>query len=527
MKLQALISDHDRDALAVIVTDSTDDRRLTYGQLLDGADQWARFFSGLGLSVGDPIALWLPNGVTWLMAELAAARLGLIVTPVNTRFRAPEVREILARAQTRIVVGPRVFAGIDFPALFAEVTKASPAQDRPTAPHLPHLLQAVFIDDDELPDATGDLPDPVADDLLLNLFTTTGSTGTPKLAMHRQSDVVIRFRAAATRFGIGPGDRLLCVLPLCGVWGLGIALSALLSGATAVMSPTFDPDAAATAMGRLRINHLHGGDNMILSILDAPTLKPETLDAWRTCCFGAFTGQPAVQTIDRIEAAGAHVRAIQAYGSSEGLAFITAATPDAPPPERALAGGGLVDRETRLRVVSPGTGQSVTVGETGEIQLAGATVTHGYFNDDAATRLAFTEDGWFRTGDLGRSTPDGAVFIARLGDTLRLRGNLVDPAEIENVLCQHPDVAEAHVVGARTPDMGDVAVAFVAPRSGRDPTSQTLDAWCRQRLAGFKTPTRIVMTNDIPKAQGANGVKVQKGPLRDRAQALFSTPPRA
>lgn len=527
MKLEALITAQDPDALAVIVTDNAGDRRLTYRQVLDGAHQWARHFSVLGLSAGDAIALWLPNGATWLMAELAAARLGLVVAPINTRFRAPEVREILRRSGARMVIAPRTFAGMDFAEQLAQALGASLPDGSPSSRALPQLAWAMFVDDSDVPDAAGDLLGPVAGDRLLNLFTTTGSTGAPKLAMHRQSDLVIRFSAAAERFGVGPGDRLLCVLPLCGVWGLGIALAALMSGATAVLSPVFNADEAAGIMARCRISHLHGGDNMILAILDSPRLALADLKDWRTCCFGAFTGQSATLTIQRIEAAGPNVRATQAYGSSEGLAFITAADPEAPLEARALAGGALVDPETRLRVVRPGSAEAVAIGETGEIQLSGATVAHGYLGDEAATRSAFTDDGWYRTGDLGQATEGGAIFITRLGDALRLRGNLVDPSEIENVLCGHADVAEAHVVGARTPGQGDVAVAFVAPKPGRGLSEDTLRTWCQARLSAFKSPARIVITTDIPKAQGVNGAKVQKGVLRDRAQAYFNTPPKA
>lgn len=527
MTLEALIAGQDPTALAIIVTDGAGDRRLTYSQLLDGAHRWARHFNALDLKAGDAIALWLPNGATWLMAELAAARLGLVVTPVNTRFRALEVREILSRSGARLVIAPPVFAGVDFADLLAQALDAPPPAGAPTSAVLPRLAWAMFVNDGEAPDPVGDLPEPVAGDRLLNLFTTTGSTGAPKLAMHRQSDLVVRFTAAAERFGVLPGDRLLCVLPLCGVWGLGIALTALMSGATAVLSLVFDADEAADVMSRHRISHLHGGDNMILAILGSPRLESSELRDWRTCCFGAFTGQPAIQTIQRIETAGPNVRAVQAYGSSEGLAFITAAAIDAPLEARALAGGALVDSETVLRVVTPGSTQAVAVGETGEIQLSGPTVSHGYLGDEAATRNAFTDDGWYRTGDLGQATQDGAIFVARLGDALRLNGNLVDPSEIENLLCGHEDVAEAHVVGARTPERGDVAVAFVTPKPDRAPSEDTLHTWCRARLAAFKTPARIVITSDIPKAQGINGAKVQKGVLRERAQAYFSTPPKA
>ena len=530
MTLEGLIAAHDPDAPAVIVTEANGDRILTLGDLLEGVDRWSAHLAGLRLRAGDVIAVWLPNGATWLMVELAAARLGLVIAPVNTRFQPPEVRDLLRRSGARLVIAPRAFAGMQFADRLAEALEGPAPHGAPTSPNAPQLAWAIHTHDDELPPRIGQAHAAVADDLMLNLFTTSGSTGAPKLAMHHQSDLVIRFSAAAERFDIRPGDRVLCALPLCGVWGLGIALAALMAGATAVLTPLFDPDEAAETMARLKITHVHGGDNLILSILDSSLFASERLTAWRGCCFGAFTGQPGLQTLRRIEASAPALRATQAYGSSEGLAFIAGAPAQAPEPERALAGGAPTDALTRMRVVVPGEDAPATVGDEGEIQISGPTVTRGYFADEAATDASFTPDGWFRTGDLGRATQDGAVFIARMGDALRLRGNLVDPGEIERVLCGHPQVAEAHVVGATLAGQGDLAVAFVGPtRPGVETNllEEDLAEWCRARLARFKQPARIIVTTDLPRVIGANGAKIQKGVLRQRAQACFSTPPRA
>lgn len=153
-------------------------------------------------------------------------------------------------------------------------------------------------------------------------------------------------------------------------------------------------------------------------------------------------------------------------------------------------------------------------------------MTSGYFGDHEATSLACTDDGWWRTGDLGERTANGFRFIARMGDALRLRGTLVDPAEIEAALCSHQAVAEAHVVGAKDFERGDVAVAFTRLTAGSTSTEQELRDFVRSMLASYKVPERIVLDAQIPVTVSANATKVRKDVLREMAQAyLESTPP--
>lgn len=500
LRLAARIGAHPPDAIALIVAHADGDERIDYRALIDGADSWAARLAAQGMAEGDTIALWLPNIAAWPMLELAAAHLGLIVVPINTRWKSAELRHALAISGAKLIVMPETFCGIAFDTMLAEAVA-----DLPPIAVIRVPLRAALR-------GAGSIPPSVTSDLPLNLLSTSGSTGVPKFAVHRQSALVIRFAAAAERFTVQPGDLMLCVLPLCGVWGLGITLAGLLRGATCVLMPVFEPDQAAAVMGRLAITHLHGGDNLILSLLASPAL-PTALPAWRTCYFGAFTGRTGAETIAMIESKGsANLRAAQAYGSSEGLAFVTGSAPSAPLAERAMAGGPLVDDATELRVVD------------GELQLRGATVTLGYFRDDAATDRAFTTDGWYRTGDLGHAVRGGGVFLSRMGDALRLRGNLVDASEIEHHLCTHPDIVEAHVVGASAEERGDVAFAFVKLRPGSGVTELELLAFAATRMANYKLPERILSDVEIPVTNGANGAKVKKSELRAIAQHYLRTP---
>ena len=170
----------------------------------------------------------------------------------------------------------------------------------------------------------------------------------------------------------------------------------------------------------------------------------------------------------------------------------------------------------------PDSGEVLAHGVAGELQLRVPGVMAGYFENDAANREAFVDDGWFRTGDLGHTvSPTEFVFVARLGDALRLSGFLVSPAEIEEVLQQHPSVDAAQVVGAATSD-GLKPVAFVIPRAGASIDEAVLQAHCAERIARFKVPVRIGVVDAFPVTPGANATKIQKAKLREWAAALIA-----
>jgi fatty-acyl-CoA synthase len=157
--------------------------------------------------------------------------------------------------------------------------------------------------------------------------------------------------------------------------------------------------------------------------------------------------------------------------------------------------------------------------------VRGYNVMAGYLGNPGATAAALTPDGWFRTGDLGSTREHGFLFTSRLRDSLRLRGYLVDPAEIEEYLASHGAVAAAQVVGVQQPGRGDVAVAFVRRGPGPGVSEAELLTWCRRGLAGYKVPERIVLVDDFPMTHGPNGAKVQKVALRGMAEALLNERP--
>ena len=215
------------------------------------------------------------------------------------------------------------------------------------------------------------------------------------------------------------------------------------------------------------------------------------------------------------------IRLAGVYGSSECFALMSLNPTHMPVERRALAGGIPVDPEIRVRVVDPETDHEKPAGEPGEIQIRGPNLMSGYLNNPEASARAMTGDGWFRSGDLGYSEGAGFVYLARMGDSLRLRGFLVSPAEIEACLMQHASVAGAQVVGVNQPSKGDIAVAWVIAAEAAIPDEAALLAHCRANIASYKVPRRVIVIDEFPSINGPNGIKIQKRVLRDMAQAVI------
>lgn len=509
------------------------DESLTYAELEDRSARLAGGLEKLGVRPGEALAVWLPNVVEWVMIELACARLGVMVAPLNTRYRSAEAAHLLRTSQARVLVLPAGFMDIDYLGILSETLGELPA-GRSGPSVAPDLRHVVVVD---LGETRGEVDVPngcipfsrllsgerAADrsrpDAALNLFVTSGTTGPPKLAVHDQESITGRFESAGRMQGLGPGAAALCVLPLCGVWGLGLAIAALVRGAVCVLLPRFDGEVSVAAIERWGVTHVHGSDTMLRAILEASAADATTLASWSSGNFGNFTGRPGEELV-RLAAQVADVRLGGAYGSSECLAMAALWPVEQPIALRAQGGGHLVDAGTQVRTCDPETGELLPPEQPGELLLRGSGVMSHYLNNPEATEAAFN-DGWYRTGDLGYVLDERRiVFLARLKDSLRLRGFLVDPQEIEEHLAGHPDVVLAQVVGVDEAD-GQRAVAFVQRRDGSDADEASLRSYCRGRIADFKIPSRVILVEDFPTVDGPNGIKIQKFALRERATELL------
>jgi fatty-acyl-CoA synthase len=240
------------------------------------------------------------------------------------------------------------------------------------------------------------------------------------------------------------------------------------------------------------VTHTTGSDEMIRRLLEQPT------GTLREAGFAAFNLQ-ARPLVDAAEECG--VALYQCYGASEMQALVAHAPRDAPPEVRALAGGRPVSDAIEVRV------------RDDEIQVRGPNLMAGYLHDDEATRAAFTADGFYRSGDIGRETEHGFAFVARGGDALRLAGFLVEPREIEGFIEGLDGVEAAQVV-----EVDGRPVAFVTG----DASPEAIVERCRAELADFKAPRTVIAVERFPTTPSANGERVRRGELRRRAAEVLS-----
>lgn len=500
----SLLDDH-ADKPAIYLGDYV----ATRGELAQASHRAAVFLTSLGMRRGDVLALWLPDGPCWLQLLFAAARLGVLVVPISTRYRRAEAQHVITVSRAKAVVAPASFLGLAYADIMREIQGEVTTLAYVIDIADPTRFHPGLAGDAEM---TGQPSDPLC------TFSTSGTTGAPKLAVHDQQGCAIHALTVASSFDIRPGDKTLCALPLYGVLGFVQAIGTLAGGGACVLQPVFNAAEAAAAMERHGVTHVFGSDGLFDAVLNVPTAN---FPAWRAGGFADFAG--LTDRVMRTAEDKWGVRLVSVYGSSECFALMAARSPAEPIEARSLPGGRMLSDTTAFRIVDLDSGAPVAHGTTGELQLHGYNVMSGYQNNEAATAKSFTDDGWYRTGDLAYAEGDAFVFLSRIGDGLRLRGYLVDPTEIETFLCRHPAVSAAQVVGVRVPGEGDVAVAFILTEQ---PTSEAdMLAYCKDGIANYKVPRRIVQLEAFPVIDGPNGTKIQKTTLREHASQILNSVP--
>ncbi|WP_426956362.1 AMP-binding protein [Muricoccus radiodurans] len=475
---------------------------LAYRALAAAARRVAGGLAAQGIGPGDRVALWLPNRPAILVLQFALARLGAVAVHLSSRASAAELAALLGRARPSAIVTEWGF-GVDFPGMLAEALADLRAPLRfvaglgeglpPRLDGLPVVPWAVL---DGAAEAAADLATPEAAVLT---FTTSGTTGTPKLALHAQASIAAHARDVSAALGLGEaGSVALVPVPLCGTFGLSLAMAALAGGAALVAPPRFEPAAADAAIRQHRVTHMVGGDDLLLRLAEAAGGQP--YDSMRFTGFASF--HPGAERVAEVcGALGMNPHGL--YGASEVQAIF--AVQDEV--HRRLPGGRPVGR-----------GAAVLADAEGVLSFRGPSLFCGYLGDPAATKAALA-DGTYTSSDLGEVRPDGGfTFLGRRDDALRLSGFLVQPAEIEAVLSAQPGVTAAIVVGARG---GTAAVAFV--QGGADPAA--LQAACEAALPRHKRPARIVALESLPVAEGPNGAKPQRRALREEADRILAEAP--
>jgi len=493
---------------------------VTYGALADEAARIAGFLHGRGVGVGDRVAFWLPNTPAYLATYFACARLGAVAVAVNTRYRAAEVGDVLARSRAKVLILWPGFRGIDFRGILAGVAAdALRAVETVIACgdadgfDLPGCATVTYATAAEHTPYEGDHATP---DSPCNLFTTSGTTSAPKLVLHTQRSIAVHASEVVPVFGYDdPATVTLLALPLCGVFGFCQAMATLAAGRPMVMMSAFDANEAVALCARHRVTQFQATDDMMDAMLRAaPDDTP--FEHVRFVGYAAFNR--ALEDLpDRADARG--IRLVGLWGMSEFQALAAMRDPAAPLAERRKPGGALVSPHAHARVRDPDSGDLLPPGQAGALEIRGPSRMAEYLDNPEATAETITDDGYVCTGDLAEIEADGGFrFLTRMGDVLRLGGFLVAPAEIEAEIQSVPGVSAAQVVAVEA-EGRPRAFAFITCDAGTAVSEKAVLGHCAARLARYKVPAGVVRLEAFPVTPSANGEKIQRNKLREMAQA--------
>lgn len=522
------VADSDPGGMAVAFPVPTGLASMSRRELLDGVLSLRRELHERGFGRGDCAAIWLPNWPSALIWQLAVGSLGGHVIGINTRYNVHEVTHVLTLARPKVVVIAHDFVGLDLLGRLREgaghaedvdgwqppqvVPASAPGEDPPADVAGYDIGGGSWLSGAAAPLGLDELPEPEDDELYV-AFTTSGSTGLPKLAAHRQAGTLEQLLAAGAAIDAGSSSRLLAALPFSGTFGFVAAFGMLLAGGSIVLQPSFKPQEVVRLVSEEGITHLAFGDDMMGQVIEIAESQDADLSSLRWVGIADFQGG-ARRLAEWLEKhAGAHVSGL--YGSSETFALLTTSGVDVPTPERWLPGGALVPAGLEYRIAD---GERViTDGSEGEIQFRGPQAVDAYLGQPEKMAENHTDDGWFRSGDLGRALGErGFRYVCRASEALRLKGFLVEPDEIANHIATHPAVEVAKVVGVRR-DAGDEAVGFVTVRDGQQVDGDELVAYCVEALAKYKVPTSVYVIDEMPVTAGTNGVKIRANVLKEWA----------
>ena len=480
----------------------------TFGELRYASLRYAAYLSSAGLKRGDTICLWLPDGGAWLQLLFAAAHIGILVVPISTRFKTKEAQHIVSTAKAKAIFVPTDFLNFDYAESARLIQSEVDCVKFIVEVNTPE--EFILVDSTlPVPKETGRLSDGLC------TFSTSGTTGQPKLAVHSQMGILRHGLNVASRTNITNKNVMLCGLSLYGVLGFVQMIGALSGGASCVFMQIFEPARAAQLIESEGITHFFGSDGMFAAVLNIPNAK---LSSWKWAGFAEFAGM-ARNVVERAEKEWG-LYAFGLYGSSECFALTATELKESPAEIRLLAGGSPISPEISFRIVDVESGATLGNDKHGELQIHGYNVMMGYLNNPQATDAVLTSDNWYRTGDLAYRQDDRFIYLSRLKDGLRLSGYLVDPTEIELFLVGYKGVLDAQVVGVSQTGIGDVAVAFVRTEDGNLDVADLL-SFCKAGIANYKVPKHIITVKDYPRLDGPNGTKIQKNKLRELAQAAI------
>lgn len=478
--------------------------KYSYAEFDGLANQLAQGFLSLGCKSGDRIAVVIKNCPESFLTLLAARKIGAVQVAINSRYRPNEIAWIVNDCNADVLVLENE--------LVAEAPKISECIGRPIqmfstglgSIYIPNLLQwAGQFPDEDLSSKS------LRQDVAIQLYTS-GTTGNPKGAMITNANLRSFFLNSAEAIPMRQGGNHLIMLPLFHVAALIWSIRAFVHGGHCIGISEFNADEVLALIPKYKINDF-ATVNTVLNMLiqeSGPDSDFSSLDAI-IVGGGAFGEQSAREALKLF---GCPLFSM--YGSTELTFGVTVLKMDEALLEtpHLLESCGQPMRDIEVGIFGPNSEEQLTDGDVGELWVRGGQKSLGYWNNPEGTRKAFREDGWFRTGDLGYLR-DGYLYISdRLKDMIKSGGENVYPAEVERRLSEHPDIAEAIVIGIPHQKWGESVHAQIICRKGADLTQEDVIEFARENMARFKCPRSVEFVVDVPRTPSG---KPKKNVIRE------------
>lgn len=472
---------------------------LTYAELDDLVRRFSLALLARGVGPGDRIVIQLPNIRAFAISQQAALRIGAAYVPLLPQLRDGEVRHVLDATTAKVLVVPGVFKGFDHAAMAAAMT-------------VDHVLvvggsfDATLEEDNDAHGAALDAIRLDPDALRVVLFTS-GTESRPKGVMHSYNTEYVGLKRHVDYFGLGPDEVVMCVSPVGhGTGAVNGVEFALHLGATVVLMESWDPASGFATMADRGATMMWGATTFYTDLVaEAKGMPPLPKFAW------AFTaGAPVPRALPDLVRERLGATMISAYGQSEGQNISITRSGD--PPEKLTGSDGRFHACIDWKLVDEHR-NPLPPGTDGEIAYRGPNVCLGYLDAEHTAR-AFDDDGFIYSGDLGRVDPDGNLRITgRAKDIIIRGGENISPAEVEDLLFDHPMIERLSVVGYPDARLGERACAVVQPRDNEAPTLADLVAhMAAKKVAKFKFPERLMLVDTMPMT--ASG-KIRKEALRE------------
>lgn len=459
------------ERLAIIAPEAV----LTWSELDVRVNKRAAQFVESGVRQNSHVAVWMKNSTSFVETIFALARLGAVMVPLNVRLTEGEIVRQIRQADCTFLIIDALQSDLGG---IREVLESN----------------VTLLDLSRLADSGNQLyergNDPCRHTAIQALVFTSGTTGVPKAAMLTFGNHFYSAVGSAERLGHYPDDRWLLCMPLYHVGGIAIVWRASLFGFAIILLSEFDEEIVLSAIERYDATLISLVPTMLERLLKAEN-GARILLSLRTILLGGAAAGDELMTKARTFG----LKVATTYGLTEAASQVATDLPGI-----GETGEGIVGRPmfySRVRIADP-DGKSVPVGDIGEIRVSGPTIMAGYYRDQDATDITL-QNGELRTGDIGCLDKDGFVHVfQRRADLIVCGGENIYPAEVEQALLKHPDVAAGVVVGIPDAEWGQRVGALVIPREGSNLNSAALDAHCQEQLAGYKRPRVYVFTEAIP-----------------------------